>query len=94
MRYLEICRARKKRATALNLEKNAKFDLWNLMYADFDYIHRNQTHLLAEIENKLEDLKLLKNELELLIDKAELDYASKEKIKKLAQKRVKKIIGR
>ncbi|WP_417796027.1 hypothetical protein [Terasakiella pusilla] len=94
MRLIELASSEKRRQSRLNKETEEKSATRKLMYADFEYINRNQSHLLSEIESKLEDLKQLKNELELLIDKVELDFASKAKIKKLAQKRVKKIIGR
>lgn len=92
MRYHELTKNREKRQKQLKHKAEEKADLWALMYADFDYINRRQSHLLADIENKLAELSILKNEFELMIDKAEMDHTAKEHIRKLANQHIQKVM--
>ncbi len=80
-----------KRRTNLEREADNKAQIRQIMYADFDYFYRSQTHLLAEIEAKTEELERLKDEFMLEIEKAELDYQTKQHIKDMAQKRIEKL---
>ncbi|SCA55421.1 hypothetical protein MTBPR1_100062 [Candidatus Terasakiella magnetica] len=92
MRAYELAKNRQKRKKHLRQEADQNAALWRLMYADFDYINRNQSHLLSEIEAKIAELERLKDEFMLEIEKAELDFQTKQHIKDMAQKRIKKIM--
>ncbi|SCA57518.1 hypothetical protein MTBPR1_60031 [Candidatus Terasakiella magnetica] len=92
MRAYELTKNRQKRKKHLRQEADQNAALWRLMYGDFEYINRNQSHLLAEIEAKTEELERLKDEFMLEIEKAELDFETKQHIKDMAQKRIKKIM--
>lgn len=94
MRYIELTNDHFNRQKQIGKEAESKKELLRLMYANFDHIYRDQSHLLSVIDQKIDDLQQLQDKLELEIDKSELSFAKKEKVRKLAQKRIQKIIGR
>jgi len=91
MRLSELNDNKIKRKAHLAKEANEKSPLWRLMYADFDYIHRDQQLVLNAIEAKLAEIEQLKDEISLLIDKAEIDHRTKENVHKLALKKLRKL---
>ncbi|WP_419797697.1 MAG: hypothetical protein ACNI26_15620 [Terasakiella sp.] len=92
MRAYELYKKRKYREGELNQEAEDKADLRQLMYADFEYINREQHYALNAIEAKYEEIEHLKDEISLMIDKAEISHDTRENVRKMAMKRVRKIM--